>query len=60
MSAVLSCEAETQVQFHQFQGKDVSVGVLVVTMVVNIVHLSFSGLEVAFRLTSWTRFKMLT
>ena len=57
---MLSCEAEAQVQFHQFQGKDVSVGVLVVTMVVNIVHLFFSGLEVAFRLTSWTRFKMLT
>ena len=43
---VLSCEAEAQVQFHQFQGKDVSVGALVVTMVVNIVHLPFSDPEV--------------
>ena len=57
---MLSCEAEAQVQFHQFQGKDVSLRVLVVTMVMNIVHLPFSGPEVAFRLISWNRFKMLT
>lgn len=65
-SLVRSCEAEVQPQNHQFQGKDVSLGLLValvvlaVTMIVNIVHSPFSGPEVAFRLPSWTRFKMLT